>query len=200
MSTNVMLLTYTSAQGNIREGLVRRRRARTNADLQAAFPAPGADPLVAAACCRANEVAPHLADAIGCTKNPRTPAVAARPRTTDRGNVTVELKIFMASRERERERERHEGQNTGRASSPFPSETKTPLGKPRSAKFENCFHHHTKDKRQAMGLRERFLTAGAAVPLALWAIFYDARLCLSLVLVLQAICVQELHGLLRRTR
>eukprot|EP00903_Cladosiphon_okamuranus_P017954 g16519.t1 len=51
-----------------------------------------------------------------------------------------------------------------------------------------------------MGLRERFLTAGVAVPLALCAIFYDARLCLSLVLVLQAICVQELHELLRRTR
>lgn len=53
---------------------------------------------------------------------------------------------------------------------------------------------------RAMGLRERFLTAGVAVPLALWAILYDARLCLSLVLVLQAICVQELHELLRRTR
>lgn len=51
-----------------------------------------------------------------------------------------------------------------------------------------------------MGLRERFLTAGVAVPLALWAILYDARLCLSLVLVLQAICIQELHELLRRTR
>lgn len=51
-----------------------------------------------------------------------------------------------------------------------------------------------------MGLRERFLTAGVAIPLAVWAIFNDARLCLSLVLVLQAICVQELSELLRRTR
>ncbi|CAN0041267.1 unnamed protein product [Pylaiella littoralis] len=51
-----------------------------------------------------------------------------------------------------------------------------------------------------MGLRERFLTAGVAIPLALWAIFSDALLCLSLVLVLQAICVQELNELLRRTR
>eukprot|EP00752_Nemacystus_decipiens_P006315 g5694.t1 len=51
-----------------------------------------------------------------------------------------------------------------------------------------------------MGLRNRFLTAVVGVPLALWAILYDALLCLSLVLVLQAICVQELHELLRRTR
>lgn len=51
-----------------------------------------------------------------------------------------------------------------------------------------------------MGLRERFLTAGVAIPLALWAIFYDARLCLSLILVLQAICVHELSDLLGRTR
>ncbi len=51
-----------------------------------------------------------------------------------------------------------------------------------------------------MGLRERFLTAGVAIPLALWAIAFDARLCLALVLVLQAISVQELNGLLQRTR
>ncbi|CAM9721433.1 unnamed protein product [Ectocarpus sp. 13 AM-2016] len=51
-----------------------------------------------------------------------------------------------------------------------------------------------------MGLRERFLTAAVALPLALWAIFHDAWLCLSLVLVLQAVCVQEVGELLRRTR
>ncbi|CAN0013256.1 unnamed protein product [Ectocarpus fasciculatus] len=51
-----------------------------------------------------------------------------------------------------------------------------------------------------MGLRERLLTAAVALPLALWAIFHDAWLCLSLVLVLQAVCVQEMGELLRRTR
>lgn len=63
--------------------------------------------------------------------------------------------------------------------------------------LENRKHAH---KRRTMGLRERFLTAGVAIPLALWAIFYDAWLCLVLVLCLQAICVQELNDLLRRTR
>lgn len=51
-----------------------------------------------------------------------------------------------------------------------------------------------------MGFRERFLTAGVAVPLSLWFIAYDAWLCLSLVLVLQAISVHELSRLLHRTR
>lgn len=53
---------------------------------------------------------------------------------------------------------------------------------------------------RAMGFRERFLTAGVAIPLALWVIVFDSRLCLALVLVLQAISVQELSGLLHRTR
>lgn len=51
-----------------------------------------------------------------------------------------------------------------------------------------------------MGLRERFLTAGVAIPVALWVIFYDARLCLALILGLQWICIQELAELLRKTR
>ncbi|CAM9299991.1 unnamed protein product [Laminaria digitata] len=50
-----------------------------------------------------------------------------------------------------------------------------------------------------MGFRERFMTAGVAIPLALWAIFCDARMCLALCLGLQAICVQELDQLLRKT-
>lgn len=51
-----------------------------------------------------------------------------------------------------------------------------------------------------MGVRERFITAGVAIPLALWFVVYDARSCLALVLGLQAICIQELSELLRRTR
>lgn len=51
-----------------------------------------------------------------------------------------------------------------------------------------------------MGFRERFITAGVAIPLALWVIFFDARLCLALCLGLQAICVQELNQLLEKTR
>lgn len=51
-----------------------------------------------------------------------------------------------------------------------------------------------------MGLRERLLTAGVALPLVLWFILYDARLCLALALALQAVCIQELGGLLRKTR
>lgn len=51
-----------------------------------------------------------------------------------------------------------------------------------------------------MGFRERFMTAGVTIPLALWVIFYDAQMCLVLCLGLQAICVQELNQLLRKTR
>ncbi|CAM9493584.1 unnamed protein product [Ascophyllum nodosum] len=50
-----------------------------------------------------------------------------------------------------------------------------------------------------MGLRERFLTAGVAIPLALWAIFFDSFSCLVLALGLQAICIHELVELLRKT-
>ncbi|CAM9524398.1 unnamed protein product, partial [Ectocarpus sp. 4 AP-2014] len=53
---------------------------------------------------------------------------------------------------------------------------------------------------RAMVLRERLLTAAVALPLAVWAILHDGWLCLSLVLVLQAVCVQEVGELLRRTR
>lgn len=184
-------------------------------DLQAARPARGADRLdevaVAGVCFRANEVAPRLADAMpGCAKNPWTPAVVARTRITNNGNVAIELQSFMAYRD---EREKLAGQiesESQRQSAGIPASLvnqrrltwQTPSAEP--VGFQKIIFAHdtggTQAEGRAMGLRERFLTAGVAVPLSLWTIFYDARLCLSLVLVLQAICVQELHELLRRTR
>lgn len=78
-------------------------------DLHGAYPAaPVADPLVAAAACfRANEVAPHPADAmLAGAKNPRIPAVAAKTRTASKGGIAVELQSFMALMEDvERQRE-----------------------------------------------------------------------------------------------
>lgn len=51
-----------------------------------------------------------------------------------------------------------------------------------------------------MGLRERLLTAGVAIPVALWAIYYDPHSFLVLAMGLQAICIHELIELLRKTR
>lgn len=90
----------TPYKANTRHGSVEVQQEYT--DLQAACPAPGADrPLdvVAASCFRANEVAPRLADAMmceGCARNPRTPTVAARTKTANKGNVAIELQSFMA--------------------------------------------------------------------------------------------------------
>lgn len=51
-----------------------------------------------------------------------------------------------------------------------------------------------------MGFRERFLTAGVAIPLALWAILYHELSFLALALALQGVCIHELTVLLANTR